>query len=249
MIGSTVGMTIIHPIQFLWVPLISVVNGSGLSAKHKGGIEDAETPRHGLFCPPMHDSAFEKVGGNFAQQRVVMYSPCIFATNVFAWAGSLVILWAPFFYTLGYGLGGVGKALLMGMVPFMVSSLLFMVNTQISHIQDECQSASVATEPDYFKRQARTSMDYSVGSRVIGFLTGNLNVQSIHHTLPSIASAHYREMYPAFLEVCIKHGCEPQSCPTMAHAIYKHLTYIFRLGSTDGEVEKCIDTRSAQHLM
>jgi len=102
---------------------------------------------------------------------------------------------------------------------------------QISHIQRECQEAEACDESDYFKRQARTSLDYSADSAIMGFLTGALNTQSIHHVLPSISSVHYRDLYPAFYALCVKHGCEPASCPTVFHALFKHWCYIFSLGS------------------
>merc|ERR1712070_71922 len=120
----------------------------------------------------------------------------------------------------------------------MMSSLMFMIVTQISHIQSECQAENVYDEPDYFKRQARTSIDYSTDSHIVGFLTGALNLQSIHHTIPSVSSSHYRRMYPEFYAICCKHGCEPQRCPTIVHAIWKHLGYIWNLGSRLPDDEK-----------
>jgi len=154
----------------------------------------------------------------------------MFVATLLAWFFSLVILWAPFFYDLALG-GTVGHALLMGMIPFMMSSLMFMGVTQISHIQSECQSDETSGEVDYFKRQARTSMDYSTSSPFVGFMTGHLNVQSLHHTLPSISSAHYRALYPGFHALCVKHGCEPPQGKSIAHVMSKHLGYVWNLGS------------------
>jgi len=112
-----------------------------------------------------------------------------------------------------------------------MSSFMFMMVTQISHIQSECQTVDVVEEPDYFKRQARTSLDYSTSSRVVAFLTGSLNVQSIHHTLPSLSNVHYVDLYPKFHALCVKHGCEPAPCENILGAIYRHLLYVWRLGS------------------
>jgi len=122
-------------------------------------------------------------------------------------------------------------ALFLVLVPYMVSSLCFMTVTQISHIQEACQNANVAHEPDAYKRQVMTSMDYSPDSRLVGFLTGGLNMQSIHHVLPSISSTHYRKMYPKFREVCIKHGCMPPQAASPLHCVASHILYVYRLGS------------------
>lgn len=128
-LGSTVGMTIIHPFLFIWSPLHAHTLGDGLSEKQTGHIRDLETPRHGLFCPTQHDDAFWKLGGNFARNRVLLHSPPMLLLNFVCWFGSLLALWAPFVYTLSFG-ESVGKALLMGLVPFMTSSFCFMIHTQ-----------------------------------------------------------------------------------------------------------------------
>lgn len=112
----------------------------------------------------------------------------------------------------------------------MVSSMCFMCITQISHIQEECQLPAVAAMKDPFMRQAMVSMDYSTGSRAIQFLTGGLNLQSLHHLLPSVSLCHYRTLYPKFVAICRKHDCEPPRTANLVTCFGKHLLYVFRLG-------------------
>ena len=105
---------------------------------------------------------------------------------------------------------------------------------QISHIQQECQCDDVLNEPDPFKRQAQTSLDYSPSAfSPWRFLTGGLNLQSIHHVLPSVSCVHYPVLYPKFVAICKQHGCMPQQADGFAHAVWKHWMYVYRLGRGD----------------
>ena len=118
----------------------------------------------------------------------------------------------------------------LALVPMATSSLCFMLVTQVSHIQEGCQRNETLDEPDPFKRQAQTSLDYSPTSRLTGFLTGGLNLQSIHHLLPSVSCVHYPAMYPKFLAICEKHGCVPARANGFFDAVAKHWNYVYRLG-------------------
>lgn len=72
--------------------------------------------------------------------------------------------------------------------PYVVAGLLFMGATQISHIQEQCQAQKVLDEKDWIKRQAMTSLDYAVDSDLWRYLTGGLNTQALHHSLPPVCS-------------------------------------------------------------
>ena len=76
--------------------------------------------------------------------------------------------------------GALGAGFLYWFVPYAGTSLLFILVTNVSHIQPEVQAAECVEEPDFFKRQARTSVDYQYTSQLWGFLTGGLNNQSLH---------------------------------------------------------------------
>ena len=99
--------------------------------------------------------------------------------------------------------------------------------------QEECQEAETLNEPDPFKRQAQTSLDYNPASWLTRFLTGGLNLQSIHHVMPSVSCVHYPALYPKFLAICEAHGCVPQRADSFVHAVYKHWRYVYRLGRGD----------------
>merc|ERR1719428_233017 len=110
-----------------------------------------------------------------------------------------------------------------------------MLITQISHIQEVCQSEKALRCQDPYMKQALTAYDHSARSRVVGFLTGGLNTQSIHHVLPSISLCHYPALYPKFREICLKHDCLPAESSHMHQAVASHLAYVYSLGK-DGVV-------------
>ena len=83
---------------------------------------------------------------------------------------------------------------------------------------------------DFFRRQATTSLDYGIDSNVWRFLTGGLNVQSIHHVMPGVCSCHYTDLYPKFYALCRKHDCEPAVAPGILRATYLHLKHVYDLG-------------------
>jgi len=237
-IASSISMSVIHPIHFLWQPLCAIYCCGGTGAAWKGGLETATLPRHYVGCcpAPKFDSAYEKVAGNFAQSGVATYSAPILAANMFIMLLSFFCMFSPF---LIWGPDDPSKpfswlwAALLAFSPFLASSVSFMTITQVSHIQEGCQEEDVLACPDPFKRQAMTSLDYSASSDIVGFLTGSLNVQSIHHTTPVVSLVHYRELYPKFRAVCVQHNCAPREAKTVFHALSSHLLYVFRLGRGD----------------
>lgn len=92
-------------------------------------------------------------------------------------------------------------------------------------------------------------MDYYTRFRPMHFLTGSLNVQSLHHTMPGVASAHYFDLYPKFHALCVKHNCEPPDADNIFNAIWKHFLYIWRLGSDSEHLTATDGKKSKQVLL
>lgn len=265
-LGSTVSMSLVHPAHFIFMPLLALCCCGDLPTSMRGGLASATIPRHGLLgCPqPSFDSAFAKVAGTFARERVLLRQPCAWLLgNALIWLASLALFAAPLVLTAigtigppadettlaaaaaanatAGGLAGAeptaaevlwrwSYAALLALAPFGASSVCFMTVTQVSHIQHVCQDERTLNEPCPYKRQAMTSLDHSSSSALLHFFCGGLNVQSLHHCLPSVSLVHYPRLYPLFREVCAKHGCLPTDAGGMHRAICRHWIYIFRLG-------------------
>jgi len=117
------------------------------------------------------------------------------------------------------------------LVPHSGAALLFIIFTQVSHIQEECQANETKFATDFFKTQATTSLDYSVDSYLWSFLSGGLNLQSLHHCLPWVNSCHYRALYPKFVEVCKKHGAQPPTVENLPGALNLGYNYVVKLNT------------------
>ena len=213
-------------------------------------------PPPGAEPPPLTPSPFDRLATRFAASGVVTRQPAVFFGNVFIWILSMTALFAPMIRALADAcaqvpvapsafVGTVAYGVLLAGAPFFASSLYFMATTQISHIQEGCQSAEALGHACPFERQACTSMDYSTSSRLACFLTGGLNTQSLHHTLPSISLVHYHALYPAFHKLCVKYGCVPEAPPAgtgLLGALAANVVYVYRLGRGDSFGEAAGDT-------
>lgn len=128
------------------------------------------------------------------------------------------------------------KALAFFLIPYAISSILFMLVTQVSHLQEETQPKTVSE--NWMRQMVETSMDYSQDSAFWCLMTGGLNMQSIHHCVPAIDSSQLIELYPKFRAICQKHGVNINEVPTFWDAIKKYWLHIHNLSKeppTKGE--------------
>jgi fatty acid desaturase len=162
----------------------------------------------GFLNQPREEGKGEGEGAHHLVQRTRL------ATSLqLAWSWGVIAypLWA---WGLSWG------SLAWGAYPYAMAGVVFMAVTQVSHIQEVAQSSSGSSgssgssssgggecKPLHWARhQVSTSVDYSQSSALVTFLTGALNMQSLHHCFPGVHSSRLRAMYPAFREVCGKHG-------------------------------------------
>jgi len=144
----------------------------------------------------------------------------------------ITLLWALVTWVLSFFVhDGFFKQVCFTLVPFMIASLSFMIFTQVSHIQEECQADEILNTTDFFRRQALTSLDYSVDSRFWSFLSGGLNTQSLHHCMPWVNSCHYTAIYPKFVQICKKHNAQPPTVKNLSAAVKGGVKYVVKLNA------------------
>lgn len=112
-LASTLSMSLVHPVHFVFVPLLSIVCCGGLPSGFRGGLSTATPPRHGILgCPqPAFDSAFEKVAGTFARERVLLHNPMWLLGNILIWVLSLALFLTPLALTGGLAASPDGSPL------------------------------------------------------------------------------------------------------------------------------------------
>jgi fatty acid desaturase len=154
------------------------------------------------------------------------------------WAASLSVLAYPF---LAFGVSP--KALLFAAAPFAGASAMFMLFTQVSHVQEEvqqgcgcsgctrgtgCEGPGAPPAP-WSHAQVATSVDYSQDSALMAFLSGGLNMQGLHHCLPSVSSAHYHGLYPTYRALAAKHGIPIKEAPSLWAAFAGYWRHVANL--------------------
>jgi len=154
----------------------------------------------------------------------------------------------PSFFVLLYPLVGAAggafslpQAAFLWAWPWVGMSLIFTCMTQVSHVQ-------AATQPDapgggasatcWTSRQIAASLDYSVPAgptgrasplemSVVTALSAGLNVQSLHHAMPSVGCAHFPRLYAEYAAICDRHGVRLRQSDNAATAVGEMLRYVF----------------------
>jgi fatty acid desaturase len=157
------------------------------------------------------------------------------ATRAGLWA-QLAASAAVLVYPL-WAWGATAGALAFALFPFAGAGLLFMLFTQVSHVQAEAQAGGGGEGgafAHWSHQMVATSVDYSQDSPLMAFLSGGLNMQGLHHCLPSVCSAHYVRLYPTYRALAAKHGLRLREAPGLAAACAGYWRHLGRLAAAGG---------------
>ena len=113
-------------------------------------------------------------------------------------------------------------------VSWTVLSYLFLVFTQGAHLHGACHGHH---DESWAKRQVNAAVGFQPESGFWHFLSGGLNMQSLHHVLPGVASCHFRDMWPGFRAVCQKHGVHLKESSNVFLFFRGFLSWIHELSS------------------
>jgi len=128
-------------------------------------------------------------------------------------------IWGPWFF----------KAWFFAIYPYAMASMIFMTITQISHIQAEAQAPRLDKGKHWSHYMVDSSVDYAQDSIFWTVFTGGLNMQSLHHCVPVLSSSRYREFYPKFRALCVKHGLVIHEVPNIWDAVISYWAHIWKL--------------------
>lgn len=79
--------------------------------------------------------------------------------------------------------------------------------------------------------QVMTTADFATDSKVLTWLLGGLNFQTIHHLFPRISHIHYPEIQPIIKKVCDAHQVRYNEFPTFSAALNSHIRFLKFLGN------------------
>ena len=141
---------------------------------------------------------------------------------------SLMFLFLPLFHQDAFN-RSIWHNYLLCMLPFHITSVIFMILTQSSHFNTETMDAGNNEALTFYQKQILTSMDYSIESTWVTRLTGGLNMQSLHHAIPFMHNSHFVKFYPYYKQVCDKHNLTLVVHKSVFHAFYQYLKYVINL--------------------
>ena len=118
------------------------------------------------------------------------------------------------------------KAWLFVVVPHIVHSALFMLNSQITHLHTACMTR----EEDWFKHQVLTAANHGGGSWPHFVFSGGLNHQIEHHLFPSVNHCHHPHLRPIVKRVCAKHGVAYREFGGYREAFASYYQHVVRMG-------------------
>lgn len=123
-------------------------------------------------------------------------------------------------------------------ILYSISSGLFILFTQGAHLNEDAQTTTAQADRDsveksWAKRQISTAVNFEPESLFWSVASGGLNIQAIHHLLPTISASHLREMWPRFREVCNKHDVELKECNGIWTFLTGFLGWIASLSKED----------------
>lgn len=101
-------------------------------------------------------------------------------------------------------------------------------STSIGH-SSPSQSPNTTPPAHWAEQMVATSLDYAQSSWWIGFLSAGLNMQGLHHCLPSVSSAHYHQFYPTYRSIAIKHGIPIRETASLGSAIIGYWSHLANL--------------------
>jgi len=62
---------------------------------------------------------------------------------------------------------------------------------------------------------------------VVTALAAGLNMQSLHHAMPSVSCAHFPRIYNEYAEICARHGVVLRQSDNAASAVAEMVEYVF----------------------
>jgi len=142
---------------------------------------------------------------------------------------------------------GLLKGFVWLATTYTIASYLFIIMTQGAHLQDEAQiGKDYGSDFSWAKRQVLTAVNFSPQSRFWWLASGGLNMQGLHHILPSVSATHLRDMYPLFREVCRKHDVELKEKPGMAAFFIGFLGWVQELSKEDPLPKTLVNTNEEE---
>lgn len=130
---------------------------------------------------------------------------------------------------------------ILGVVPFHISSVIFIFATQFAHLTEVTQSSiemrGKNSEPVPFSHtQIKASLDVSPENRLLNMLIGGLNTQSLHHLIPKVHNSHLPNIYPEYARLCEKNNISRNTGKSVLQEMQNYFKYIIKINVREPQI-------------
>ena len=128
-------------------------------------------------------------------------------------------------------LGGLG---LMHFIAGFYLAVVFMLAHIVEHVHYPNPNVETGSiENSFMIHQLYTTCDFGRRSRLVGYMTGGLNTQVVHHLFPLMCSVHYPKISDIVKQTADDCGLDYFEYPTFGKAIASHVRLLKLLGRID----------------
>ncbi|CAE8629024.1 unnamed protein product [Polarella glacialis] len=139
-----------------------------------------------------------------------------------------VVIHRLVFYVLPLWKFGIVWGSIWAAVPAMLFSVLFMLNTQLAHLNDHTHGENSEKHSScWYTHQLASTVDIAPHSWAHWLVSGGLNLQVVHHCFPSINHSHLPALRLIFEEVCGKHDVKLHTQGGFLEGLISHLDHLY----------------------
>ena len=120
-------------------------------------------------------------------------------------------------------------------VMHYVAGLTLAIVFQVAHVTEENEfplpNEEGMLDNNFIEHQLRTTMNFSMNSRLVSYLVGGLNFQVEHHLFPGISHVHYPKISKIVASTAREFNLPYRSEKTFVGAVYEHTKMLYKLGN------------------
>jgi linoleoyl-CoA desaturase len=121
--------------------------------------------------------------------------------------------------------------LTMGLVAGLTLSIVF----QLAHAVPEASfpmpnEITTKLEDEFALHQLKTTANFAMNSKLIGWFVGGLNYQIEHHLFPKVSHIHYPAISKIVRQVCSEYNIPYLTNSTFGKAIIEHIKFLKNMG-------------------
>lgn len=133
-------------------------------------------------------------------------------------------------YMLGFSAWAVGFTVMGAVAGFWLSIVFQMAHAMPANSFPMAEEDTNKLPDEFAVHQLKTTANFAMNSKVIGWLVGGLNYQIEHHLFPKVSHVHYPALSKIVRQACEEYNIPYNSYPTFIKAIGAHVRFLKTMG-------------------